>query len=401
MPVAVREHPRAFLSGKDKSVTQYSAVRRTYKYRLYRCDKRDVFLHQQINVAGCIWNHALALHKRYYALTGKYIPLNRLKAHVARLRMKTQRYGFWKALGSQAVQDVLERLDDAYARFFKRIAKRPPKFRKVKRYPSFTLKQAGYRLLEGNKIRIGSKTYKFAKQRDLMGEVKTLTVKRDSLGRLWLCFSVVEKTLEPSPSATSEVAGFDFGLKTFLTDHTGKAYMSPLFYKQELKRIKSLSRRKDKKSKGSNNRRKAARLLVRAHIRIADKRRDYHFQLAHDLCDTFDVLVFEDLNLAGMKAMWGRKVSDLGFGQFMEIVKYVAWKRGKRVEQIARWERTTGKCSACGQHQSLELRERTFHCNTCGLQLDRDHNAALNIRARALAHTTLEVVSPVSTGSLV
>jgi putative transposase len=381
-------------------VNQYIEVRRTYKYRLYRCDKRDVFLHQQINIAGCIWNHALALHKRYYTLTGKYIPLNTLKAHIAHLRMKTLRFSNWKALGSQAVQDVLERLDEAYARFFNHLAKRPPKFKQVKGYSSFTLKQAGYRLLEGNKVRIGSKTYKFIQHRDLQGDIKTLTVKRDRLGRFWLCFSVVEKILEPSPSATSEVAGFDFGLKTFLTDHTGKGYLSPLFYKQELKRIQSLSRRKDKKPDGSNNRRKAARLLARAHIRISDKRRDYHFQLAHDLCDQFDVLVFEDLNLAGMKALWGRKVSDLGFGQFMEIVKDVAWKRGKRMEQISRWERTTGNCSACGHQQSLELHQRTFHCDACGLTLNRDHNAALNIRARALAHTTLEVVSPASAGSL-
>jgi putative transposase len=77
--------------------------------------------------------------------------------------------------------------------------------------------------------------------------------------------------------------------------------------------------------------------------------------------------------------LWGRKVSDLGFASFMNILEWVALKRGKTVRRIERWERTTAKCSACGHHQSIELRERVFQCATCGLVLDRDHNAAINI----------------------
>jgi putative transposase len=365
-------------------MTEYSTVRRTYKYRLYHCKKRDGHLHQQINVAGLIWNHALALHKRYYRLTQKYIPLNTLKAHVAHLRMKTARFTFWQALGSQAVQDVLERLDNAYQRFFDSIAKRPPKFRKVKRYTSFTLKQAGWKLLDNGgkrygKIQLGDHVYKYVKHRAMGGIIKTVTIKRDALGRLWLCFSVMEKILDPIKVTPRHGAGFDFGLKAFLTDHMGKTYLSPLFYKAELKRIRLLSSRKDKKPPDSNNRYKAARLLTRRHIWIADKRRDFHYQLAHELCDAFDVLVFKDLNLDAMKRLWGRKVSDLGFGQFLKIMEYVAWKRGKTVVYISRWKRTTGKCSGCGHEQPMELRERTFHCNVCGLERDRDHNAAINI----------------------
>jgi putative transposase len=126
-------------------------VRRAYKYRLYRCDKRDEHLHRQINIAGTVWNYALALHKRYYRLTGKYIPLSILQAHIARLRMRTARIAFfWRALGSQSVQDVLERLDAAYHRFFKGLSKRPPKFKKVRQRKSFTLKQVGWKLLEHN-----------------------------------------------------------------------------------------------------------------------------------------------------------------------------------------------------------------------------------------------------------
>jgi putative transposase len=143
-----------------------STIRRTYQYQLYRADQRDKYLHEQINIAGTVWNHALALQKRYYRLTGKYIPLAQLKAHIAKLRRETTRYVFWQQLGSQAVQDVLERLDEGYLRFFKHLAKRPPKHKKVRQRKSFTLKQAGWKLLDGNRVQISGHLYKYVKHRE-------------------------------------------------------------------------------------------------------------------------------------------------------------------------------------------------------------------------------------------
>lgn len=369
----------------------YVDVRRIYKFRMYRNDKRDGHLHQQINVAGLVWNHALALQRRYYRLTGKYIGLGRLKKHIAKLRMKTQRYAFWKDLGSQAVQDVLERLDKAYQRFFVKQSGLP-RFKKVKKYRSFTLKQAGWKLLDSDdkrygKIQIGKREYKFVQHRQINGVIKTVTVKRDSAGRLWLCFSVFEKLWIPEGVSAGEIGGFDFGLQTFLTDHTGHKYLSPEFFKQELHRVKTHNRAVSRKVKGSNNRRKAGWMLARTHIRVGDKRRDFHFQLAHDLCDKYDLLVFETLNMDAMKRLWGRKVSDLGFAQFVKIVEWVAFKRGKRVIFLDRWTPTTQICSNCGERQKLGLKQRIFACGHCGLVLDRDHNAAINIRAGASAHT--------------
>jgi len=373
-----------------------SIVRRTYKYRLYRCDKRDKFLHAQINSAGTIWNHALALQKRYYRLTGESIPLSKLKAHIAKVRRQIPRYAFWKQVGSQAVQDVLERLDDGYMRFFKHLAKRPPKYKKVRQRKSFTLKQAGWKLLEDNRVQISGRKYKYVKHRAMHGEVKTLTIKRDAARRLWLFFSVVEEMLIPNEVMPGKAAGFDFGLKTFLTDHTGKEYRSGLPYLSALRRLRTIQSRKDKKPHGTNNRKQAAKLISRTHIRVADQRRDAHFKLAYELCDEYDTLYFETLNIDGMKRLWGRKVSDLAFYQFMSILKWVAFKRGKTVVQIGQFERTTGKCSHCGHLQKLALRERTFHCDACDVVIGRDHNAAINIvRAGTSAHTTRVTVSRV------
>jgi len=103
--------------------------------------------------------------------------------------------------------------------------------------------------------------------------------------------------------------------------------------------------------------------------------------------------MFEDLNIDGMKRLWGRKVSDLGFAQFLEIMQYVAFKRGVILGQCDPFERTTQKCSGCGRKQPLELTERVFHCQNeyCGLILDRDHNAAINILNAGASACGLEV----------
>ncbi len=366
------------------------ALRKTYKYRLYG-SKHTKHLHQSINAAGYIWNHALALQRRYFKLRGQFIPLGKLKSHIAKLRRESPRFSWWKSLGSQAVQQVLERLDAAYQRFFEKQGGRPG-FKKVKSYRSFTLKQTGYKVLVDPKtpvekkrgiglIRIGQHEYKFVKHRPIQGKIKTVTVKRDACNRLWLCFSVEAEMERPKQVTSGQTAGFDFGLKTFLVDSEGHDWMHPQFFKRNLAAIKKLNRQLSRKKPPSHNRQRAKHALARAHLRIADKRRDFHFQLAHDLCDRYDKLIFEDLNIQGMKKWWGRKVSDLGFAQFLQIVDWVAFKRGQQVVKIGRFERTTGVCSACGHGQPMGLRDRIFCCRECGFTLDRDWNAALNIKA--------------------
>lgn len=369
-------------------------IRRTYKYRLY-ANKRTKHLHQQIDVAGIIWNHALALQRRYYRLTGKYISRFRLVTHIGKMR-RTDRFGYWQLVGSQAVQEVVERLDKAYQRFFKykkgetRLKTGRPSFKKVKKYKSFTLKQAGWKLLGGNRIRLNGRNYKFAYSRPINGCIKTVTVKRDQVGRLFVCFSVIEEVNLPAKVSTGKIGGFDFGLKTFLTDDEGRAYQSPEFLKANLSEIARLNRQLSRKQRGSGNRKKVKRQLALAHERIANKRRDAHFKLAHRLCDEYGILGFEDLNLQGMKQLWGRKVSDLGFSQFMLILQHVAQIRGKQVVKIDRWEPTSQTCSCCGHRQAIELRERVFRCTACGIEIGRDHNAARNIRRATI--TQLEEI---------
>ena len=325
-------------------------------------------------------------------------------SHIAKMR-RTKRFGYWQLVGSQAVQEIVERLDKAYRRFFAYrrgelgIKTGPPRFKKVKKYKSFTLKQAGWKLLGGNRLRLNGRHYKFALSRPVTGDIKTVTVKRDKSGRLFVCFSVIEEVSRPLVGLQVEVSpgkigGFDFGLKTFLTDNEGGAHQSPEFLKASLSEIARLNRQLARKQVGSNNRRKAKRQLALAHDKVANQRRDAHFKLAHQLCDDYDVLGFEDLNIQGMKKLWGRKVSDLGFAHFMLILQHVAPMRGKQVIKIGRWEPTSQVCSCCGHRQPMELHERVFICTECGLVIGRDHNAARNIRRKTVTQSGVGASTP-------
>lgn len=353
-------------------------IRKTYKYRLYH-SKRNRHLIDAINVSGIIWNHCVALQRRYYRLTGKYIGLHRLQKHTAKLRMKTQGFSHWKLVGSQAVQDICDRIDKAYQRFFDGSGG-IPSFKKVKKYRSFTLKQNGWKYASGNKVHIQGHRYKFVLHRPLDGTIKTITIKRDNRGKLWICFSVVMEVPEPNRVSTGKIGGFDFGLKTFLTDDEGRAYMMPEFFKQDIQNVRRKSRVFSRKRLGSRNREKARLTLAKTHEHLANKRRDFHFKLAHDLCDEYDLLAFETLNIKAMQHLWGRKMSDYSFFQFTQILRNITFVRGCNVIFIDRWEPTSQTCSGCGCRQKIELRERIFHCENCGLVLDRDHNAARNIK---------------------
>ena len=250
---------------------------KTYCFKLYRA-KRNKKLHRSINIAGSIYNHLIALHRRYYRLYGRYLHANRLKKHATKLK-KLPKYAYWNKLGSQASQDIAERIDRAYKLFFRNlkhgIKTAPPSFRKVRRYRSCTLKQAGWKLLAGNQIRIMGQKYKYHKSREIRGIIKTITVKRDPLGDIYL-FVVCKTNDRPVGPRSGNSVGLDFGLKAFLTTSDGYKIDSPLFFNQGSKKIKQLGRALSSKKKDSNNRKRAKLDLARGHKRIANQREDFH-----------------------------------------------------------------------------------------------------------------------------
>ncbi|MEG4331550.1 transposase [Microcoleus sp. AT9_A2] len=353
---------------------------KTLKFKLYN-HKRNKYLKRTINAAGVIYNHCIALHKRYYRMWAKHLNCAKLQAHIAKLR---KRNPFWQLVGAQAVQDICQRIEKAYQLFFKHHQKgvRAPGFKKVKKYKSFTLKQAGYKFLGGNRLKIGQKVYQYWKSREIEGTVKTLTIKRTTLGELFMVVVVDSVSESESKFETSRIAGFDFGLKTFLTVSDAAKIESPQFLKQSLNAIQKASRQHSHKQKGSANRERARKHLVRQHEDVVNRRSDWFWKLAHKLTDQFDVLCFETLNLKGMQRLWGRKILDLAFGEFLQILEWVATKKGKQIIFIDRWYPSSKTCFHCSHVlEKLDLSVREWRCPSCQLLNGRDENAAKNICA--------------------
>ena len=352
---------------------------KTLKFKLYS-HKRNRHLKRSINAAGVIYNHCIALHKRYYRMWGKHLNCARLQKHIAKLR---KRNPFWQLVGSQAVQDICQRIEKAYQLFFKHHKKgvRPPGFKKVKKYKSFTLKQAGYKFLGGNRVKIGNRVYQYWNSREIEGTVKTLTIKRTPLGELFMVIVVDTASTPIITFETSKIAGFDFGLKTFLTCSEGFNIESPEFFKASLNLIRRASSQHSRKLKGSGGRERARKHLVRKHEKVANRRQDWFWKLAHELTNKFDVLCFETLNLKGMQRLWGRKVNDLALGDFLQILEWVAKKKGKQVIYIDPWYPSTKTCACCGHVlDELDLSVRRWRCPSCHQVNDRDENAAVNIK---------------------
>ena len=169
-----------------------------------------------------------------------------------------------------------------------------------------------------------------------------------------------------------------------------------MFYKQNADKLAKAQRVYSRKVKGSNNRERERKNVARIHKKTANQRVDHHWKLAIQLCRKFDILFFEDLNLNGMKALWGKQISDLAFGEFMQKLKNQSKKRIRSVLKIGCWTPSTKRCSVCEhKNEYLTLADREWICPKCDTHLDRDHNAAINILMEGVASFGVGVVRPI------
>lgn len=355
-----------------------------YKYKLYRTD-RTKHLERMFREACFVWNHALALQKRYYRMYAKYINANRMQKHFAKRISRN-------LLHSQTVQEILQRLDTAYQRFFRRLAKRPPKFRKAKDFSSILFKQGGYSL-NGNVLTINSirKRFKFSLSRPYAGKVKTLTIKRSHIGEFFIVMVLDQSPQSIGKSHNGASVGIDFGLKEYMTLSDGTTVDNPQFLKSGLRLLQRKSRNLSRCVSGSQNRERKRLDLDRHYEKVVNRRNAFQWQLAHQLCQQYDNIFIEDLQLTGMSSLWGRKMSDLAHGVFVLKLQYVATKYGVTVHKINRYYPSSKTCSCGYMNHGLQLHERTWVCPECGAVHKRDLLAANNILRQGIAE--LESVS--------
>ncbi len=373
-------------------------MRITYVFKLYNAS-RNKTLHRAVDTCGEIWNYCIGYINHYYEQHNKLISKYDLQRHLTLIK-KQEPYVHWAQVGSQAIQNITDRIYLSYSQFFlkrkKGMKASPPSFKKIKKYKSLTLKQAGYKLLEGNKIRIGNKVYQYHKSREIKGDINTVTIKRDKLGDIYLFITCTVEDAPAKKSVTSgNIVGIDFGLKTFLTLSDGTVYTAPLYYTQGLQEFRKAGKEFSTKQKGSHNKEKAYYTLCRRYKKVSNQRHDFFHKLAKELTEKYDVICIEDFNIAGMKRLWGRKVSDLAFTKFVSIVKHHCEKSGTKLIMIDRFYPSSKQCHRCFElHEDLGLQDRIWTCALCRTTHDRDYNAAKNIERVGASTLGVGDVSP-------
>ena len=366
---------------------------KTYKYPFY--DQSNCI--RLGNLLDDMWQVHEYFHKwqrQRYKDRLPYAGYEAMCAHATDLKRTTHPH--WNALPSQAIQEELKRNHLAYVRFFKKIGGRP-KIKKRPKFKSFTLKQTGwflkdnrlilnFRKWEKGKWRYDKVPYTFHKHRGFHGNISRITIKRDACGDYWLYILTDFVETKPLPT-TGKSVGADFGMKdAYLTLSTGEKIQHPQPLKQSLNKLRSLNKSLSRKKKGFNGWWRCVRQLARLYRKISNQRLDFQWKLADDLCKRFDTIVLETLNIDGMKRLWGRKVSDLAFYQFVQILEYKCQKHKREFRQVGQWTATTKPCSDCGFHnENLTLSDRQWTCSECGSHHDRDINAAINILRAGIA----------------
>lgn len=365
---------------------------KTYKYRIYPTKAQATMLNKQLELCRWVYNQTLATRKNTFEQDGKSL------THYDTIKMLPA----WKAdkpalkgVHSQVLQNVCTRVDLAYQAFFRRVkaGEEPgyPRFKGYGRYDSMTYPQYGNGCrLDGSTLvlaKIGNVKVKL--HRDLCGTPKTVCMRRDATGKWFVTFSCecAATPLPPEPLCV----GVDVGLQTFATLSTGEKIANPRFFKREQDALARAQRRLEKHAKGTPERAKRRQIVSRIHSRISNKRTAFAHRVSRQLVNRFGVVVFEKLPITEMMAnhqhVFGNKlnqsIADVAWRQLAQFTFYKAVDAGRTFLQVEP-RNTSKKCSRCSAIVPKTLADRIHNCPHCGLVLDRDHNAAINILALGL-----------------
>jgi putative transposase len=384
-------------------MSQQATCRKTYKEKLRPTPTQERQLEEVLWRCRLLYN--TALEQRITAWERCHVMLTRYQqeAELKTIRAELPEYA---AIHSHVLQDVLARLDKTYQAFFRRVQRGEtpgfPRFQGRNRWHSFTYKEYGNgaRLDNGSLVlsKIGRIAVHWA--RPIEGTIKTVTISKEADG-WYVCFSCAEVPTQPLP-LTGRDTGIDIGLKVFLITAEGEVVQNPRHYRKAEQHLMKAQRRVARRKKGSNRCRKAVHLLKRTHQQVQRQRSDFHHKTALSLVRQYDTLYLEDLHIANMshrpepkpdrnggylpsgtraKAGLNKSINDAGWYSFRLILACKAAWAGKRVEAVPP-AYTSQECSGCGERIYKSLSVRTHVCTTCGLILDRDANAALNIQWR-------------------
>ncbi len=384
---------------------------KTYKYRLYPTKSQITKLENTFSICRALYNYALE-HRISSYNRGQTVNYYDQSASLPEIKKE---YPWYKTVNAVVLQNVLKRLDTSYQNFFRRMKnskvksteKGFPKFKKRGQWNSILYSDKNKIKIPTDKLTIPSLgDVKIILHRPIEGNIKNMSIIKEA-NNWYVSFSV-----ELSNNATTELnvntsksIGIDVGLIDYYYDSNGNSLKAPRLLRLAEKNIKRLQRKLKKCVKRSKGFYNVLKALKTSHAKVKYKRLDFLYKTAYELFSSNDLVIREDLQLknlirrpkpkldkdgktylpnnASSKAGMNKSFSDASFGRFFSILDEVAIKLGKIVIKVNP-AYTSQDCSDCGNRIKKSLSTRTHVCNECGLVLNRDHNASLNIKRLGL-----------------
>lgn len=367
---------------------------------MYPTKQQEVLLNNHFGCGRFVYNHFLDKRIQEYKNNKKSI--NR-RNNEKELPVLKKEYPWLKEVGSQSLQYAVECLQTAYDNFFRKVKQNSkgkkgfPRFKRRNDKQSFRVKQ---------NIKIKDKKLCFPKflsgvnfvqDRELEGEIKFATISKNKVGQYFVSITVQKEILPLKQS--SEVIAFDLNVKNIVDSNNNKI-QNPRPMKQYEQRMKLLSKSVSRCEKGSNGRKKANRRLAKLYLKITNKREDFLHKLTHRIINENQVICVEDLSVESMlkkvdfdKREETRKqernrhkdIADCGFRSFVDKLTYKAKWYGRELIKVGRYFPSSQLCNNCGfQNKELKPTDKEWFCYNCFENVDRDHNAALNILEEGL-----------------
>jgi putative transposase len=345
----------------------------THKIKLNATCKQQQYFKKACGVARFTWNWALAKWDEKYQAGEKTSALE-LKKEFNRL--KPTEFPWIYEVTKYASQQPFIHLQKAYEAFFKKRA-RHPNFKKKGMRDSFYIGGDQLKIIR-QKVKIPNLGWvKLTEELRFTGKIISGTISRTA--DYWFISITVETDQKPKACENQAIIGLDLGIKNLATLSNGEVIINKKPLKQSLKRLKRIQRRLSRQQKGSKNREKTKKALARQHYKISCKRNNALHKLSTNLTDRYRYIVIEDLAISDMvkNRQLSQQIMDGGWYEFRRQLSYKAGLKGNKIFVADRWFASSKHCSSCGYKKAtLGLEERIYRCSSCGLEMDRDLNAA-------------------------
>jgi putative transposase len=363
-------------------------MKTAYRYRAYPSREQKAILHRQMYLSKQLYNLLLEQSQKHFKDTGKTFTKYDMNKWITKFKTKNPEF---KELHSQVCQNVADGVSKGYKNFFRRIRERK-RGKKVKvGFPRFKSYVSSLTYPQDNGFKIERKRISLSKigrinfvnHREIEGTTKTVTIKQTKSQEWYITVSVEREDVPIFLNGKPKI-GMDLGLKEYATLSDGTRISNPRISNKSIDKLKTVQRRLSKKRKGGKNRRIAKIKLARIFEHIGNQRNDFLHKTSHRLVNSYSFIAYEELKIANMvkNHNLARQITDVSWGNFTQYLCYKAESAGCKVVGVN--PRNTSKtCSGCGNIQDIELSERTYFCQRCGMEKDRDLNASINILSTA------------------